>query len=203
MKRIAIINGGRYTPFICEALNPKHYEITEWEVIPLVGDYHLVFLFLEGLIFDKDIPTIRSIKKRFLDYVKKYPCKWVIFAPQDNKFIRQRGIMKNHNRCILDGCRFGFRFKKRFRCWSSFPITSVLCNRNCVMARASLLHDPKYWPSRENEPMVKRQIDLFRAYDSINVIPIDLVKHVVELSLTQENKFVETENEDADRNDRQ
>lgn len=189
-RRIAVINGGKYTPFICEALNPRDYEITEWEIIPIVGDYDLVFVFLDDAPTDEEIPNIRAMKRSFIEYTKRFPCKWVMFAPQHNERIRKRGVMKNHNRAILDACRFGFQFKKRFRCWSSFPIDSVLCNRNCVLARSSRLHDPKVWIQRIDEPMIKRQIELFEAYDKINVIPLDLVRHIVEISINETNRLV-------------
>jgi len=189
MKRIAIINGGDYTQFLCEAVNPRHYEITEWDVMPIVGDYHLVLFFLEGAVRDGSASSVRDMKRRFMKYVKQYPCKWVMFAPQTNLYIRKKGVMKNHNRAILDACRFGFQFKKRFRCWSSFPITSVLCNRNCVMARATPLHDPLTWKDRGCEPMAKRQIELYKAYDKINIIPLDLIRHIIELSIRTENTF--------------
>lgn len=193
MRRLAIINGGKYTPFICESLNPKDYEITEWEIIPFVGDYDLVFFFLDETKDDKDISSLRQVKKLFLGYVKKFPCKWVVFAPQNSTRIRKRGVMKNQNRAILDACRFNYQFKKRFRVWSSFPIKSVLCNRNCILARSSALHDPRTWKERIHEPMVKRQIELFDAYDKINVIPHDLIRHIVEISIIEENRFVETD----------
>jgi hypothetical protein len=193
MKRIAVINGGKHTHFVKEALNPKFYELTEWEIIPLVGDYDLVLFFLEGALEGNDpdsLRRLRQMKKDFLHYTYRFPCKWVMFAPQDNKFIRRKGIMKNHNRCIMDGCKFGFQFKKRFRLWSSFPIESVLCSRNCVLARATLLHDPKVWHERMNEPMAKRQIELYQAYDRINVIPLDLIRHIVEVSILEKNRVI-------------
>ena len=195
MKRIAIINGGNYLPFIIESLNPKHYEITEWDIIPIVGGYDLVLFFLEDIHLDHGIRSLRFIKTRFLKYVAVNPCKWVMFAPQDSQKIRTKGVMKNHNRAILDACRFGFQFKKRFRIWSSFPIQSVLCNRNCILARSTSLHDPKTWDVRMNEPMVKRQIELSIAYDKINQIPLDLIRHIVELSNKEENKYVEVDDE--------
>jgi len=158
MKQIAIINGGHYTPLICESINPRDYEITEWEIIPLIGDYDLVLFFLDETPNGVDTISVRIVKREFLSYVKKYPCKWVMFAPHDSSSIRKRGIMKNNHRCILDGCRFGYEYKKRYRCWSSFPIKSILCNGTCMSARKTKLHDENKW-SLYTTPMELRHID--------------------------------------------
>lgn len=182
-RRLAIINGGRYTSFILEALNPAEWEITEWEIIPIVGDYDLVLFFLEGLL---DIPTFRSLKRQFIKYTNKYPCKWIMLTPPDSLDIRKSGIMKHHHRCILDACRFGFHFKKRFHVWSSFPMTSVLCNNTCRQSKGCYLHDPKNWNTVDPEPLENRHIELLKAYDNINVIPLDFIRHIIELSIIED-----------------
>jgi hypothetical protein len=181
MKQLAVINGGDYTPLITETLALQDYEITEWETIPLVGGYDLILFFLEG-IHAGDMRTIRQIKRAFLDYIDQHNSNWVMFAPQDSVRLRRAGVMRNHYRCILDACRFSFLYKKRFRCWSSFPMESVLCNRNCVLTRMCPFHDTDKWEGRKDEPLIAKRIELYKAYDKINVIPTGLLQHVIEMS---------------------
>lgn len=185
-KQIAIINGGYYIPILCEGINAREYEITEWNIIPLIGEYDIVLFFLDDVISTQECASIRIVKREFMSYVKKFPCKWVLFAPQDSSRIRKRGVMKNQHRAILDACRFGYEYKKRFRCWSSFPIKSTLCNGTCISARKTKLHDETKW-SQYTQPMEVRHIQLLKRYDEINRIPIDLVKHIIYTAETQEN----------------
>ena len=189
--KLCLINAGKYTPFILDALRPEDWDITEWDIIPLTGDYDLVLFFLEDVKTDDDITSLRTIKTMFLDYVERHPAKWVMFAPQENVRIRRRGVMKNFNRCILDACKFGYGFKKRFRAWSSFPIESVLCSKNCMSARSSCLHDPADWEKENGSPMKNRHIQLMKRYDELNQIPTKLIHHIIEIALSSQNHLEE------------
>ena len=180
MKRVAVINGGYYLPLIHEALKTPSWEVTEWETMPLTG-YDFVFLFLENIVCETgDSAALRTVRREFLEYVESHPPShgWVIVAPQDSKDIRKRGVMKNIHRCILDACRFGYQFKKRFRLWSSYPISSVLCNKSCTLARKSLLHDPKTWVGK-TQPQEVQYINLLKRYDENQKMPPDMIRYIL------------------------
>lgn len=180
MKRVAVINGGYYLPVIHEALRSTVWEITEWESMPLTT-YDFVFLFLENIVADtNDNTALRTVRREFMEYTDAHPPThgWVIVAPQDSTDIRKRGVMKNIHRSILDGCRFGFQFKKRFRVWSSFAITSVLCNKSCTLARKSLLHDPKTWEGKTH-PQETDYIKLMKSYDEKQRFPPELIRYIL------------------------
>lgn len=185
MRRIAIINGGSYLPMIHNAFKTTLWEVTEWETIPLIT-YDFVYLFLENIIENEETRKsilLRTIRREFMEYVKTNPPTqgWVIIAPQDNDEIRKKGIMRNHNRCILDACRFGFQFKKRFRLWSSFPMKSVLCNKSCPLAKNTILHDPKIW-SNKTDPHEVDYIELLKKYDKREKIPSALIYYIAKVA---------------------
>jgi len=187
MTRVAVINGGRYTPFIHKALSFNQYEIIEWDVIPITG-YDIVFFFLEGSVesleYDLAVKRVKELRDDFICYTTKHPCKWFIIAPDEYRFIRDKCLLKNYYRAILDSCRFGYLFKKRFRVWSSVPIHGVLCNRNCTLSRTSMaLHDPLLWNKRIDEPLFNQRVQLFKKYDINNSIPTALITYMLESSV--------------------
>jgi len=194
MRRVAIINGGFYLPMIHEALKTTRWEITEWESIPLVS-YDFVFLFLENIVADtSDSTALRTVRREFMEYVEEHPPDkgWAIFAPQDSKDIRRRGVMRNIHRCILDGCRFGFQFKKRFRVWSSFHISSILCNKSCSLARKSMLHDPRLWEGK-TDPHQTHYIGLLKRYDENQRIPPEMIRYILGIAWGEIKQEVRTD----------